>query len=160
MLNLLLRDGLWFFSATGIGLLSAIGLVVIGRREHVPTGVTITAALNLFFGVWIGIMGTGHLFAVTTKALLGALRPDINLWFAIPFGLAMAVPGWWLVGQVRALLRQNETSSSQAMWLNAWLALVLIVPAGPPAALPAVNVILLLARRRRRRPLVRSAAQS
>lgn len=158
MLNLLLRDGLWFFSATGIGLLSAIGLVVIGRREHAPTRVTITAALNLFFGVWIGIMGTGHLFAVTTKALLGVLRPDINLWFAIPFGLAMAVPGWWLVGQARALLRQNETSSSQAMWLNAWLALVLIVPAGLPAALPAVNAILLLVRRRGRRAWVRSAA--
>lgn len=157
---MLLRESLWFFSATEVSVLSAIGVVVIGRRQHAPTGVTITAALNLFFGVWIGIMGTGHLFAVTTKALLGVLRPDINLWFAIPFGLAMAVPGWWLVGQARALLRRNERSENQAMWLNAWLALVLIIPAGPPAALPAVNVILLLARRRRRRPLVRSAAQS
>jgi hypothetical protein len=158
MLDLLLRESLWFFSATGVSVLSAIGLVVIGRRQHAPIGVAVTAALNLLFGLWIGIMGAGHLFAVTTKALLGILRPDINLWFAIPFGLAMAVPGWWLVGQVRALLRQNERSNSQAMWLNAWLALVLIVPAGPPAALPAVNAILLLVRRRGRRAWVRSAA--
>ena len=73
----------------------------------------------------IGILGIGHLFAVTTKTLLGILPPHIHLWFAIPFGFALTVPAWWLTMEVRGLVRENSVSVKRAKWLNGWLALVL-----------------------------------
>ena len=42
------------------------------------------------------ILATGHVFAITTKMMLGTLPHRIDPWFALPFGLAMAIPGYGL----------------------------------------------------------------
>ena len=109
----------------------------------------VTSALCLFWGLWIGIMGTGHLFAVTTKSVLGALPPKIHLWFAIPFGFAMAIPGWWLVANIGGLTREEQKPWKRAIALNAWLGLV-VVTHGPLPLVAALNVILLVSQARKK----------
>ena len=92
MLNLLLKEESWLLVATTSAVLAVVALVIQTRRRHAPPMIIIASALSLFWGLWIAIMGTGHLFAVTTKTTLGTLPPNIHLWFAIPFGFAMAIP--------------------------------------------------------------------
>lgn len=136
MLNILLNEDLWFPAAALIGLVATAVLIVKGWRRHVQGRVIAAAACSLFFGLLIGVLGIDHLFAVTTKALLGILPPGINLWFAIPFGVALAGPAWWLTLQVRSLLRADHVARKRALWLNAWLALVL-ASQGPAVVLAA-----------------------
>jgi hypothetical protein len=146
MLNILLKDDNWFLPAALISLTAAVVLIIGARRRHVAGRATAAGASNLFFGVLIGILGSGHLFAVTTKSLLGILPRDIHLWLAIPFGMALAGPAWWLTLEVRGLVKADSVSRKRAIWLNAWLALVL-ASAGPAvvlASLACVDFLLLL----------------
>lgn len=155
MLDVLLKDDNWFLPAAGVSLIATLILIVRARRRHISRGITATGACNLFFGLLIGILGSGHLFGVTTKAILGILPPGIHLWFAIPFGLALAGPAWWLALEVRGLLNDDVASAKKAVWLNVCLALVL-ASAGPAVVLatPAgVDLVLLMLRRRLRPPL-------
>ncbi len=143
MLDLLLSDDAWALFA-GISGLVAVGcLVAMTRARPIPVGRLIASSLNLFYGVAIGILGTGHLVAVGTKTLLGTLPPNIRLWFALPFGFAVAVPVWCLVASVARLTEAAPTARRRAMGFNAWLAVVLAVPARPLAVFAAVNLILL-----------------
>lgn len=137
MLDVLLKDDNWFLPAAGVSLLAAVVLAIGARRRRVAGRIAATGACNLFFGLMLGILGTGHLFGVTTKVLLGILPPGIHLWFAIPFGFALAVPAWWLALEVRGLVRDDAVSTKRAIWLNAWLALVL-ASAGPAAVLASL----------------------
>lgn len=143
ILQALLADDNWFPVVTPICLLAVAVFVVLARRRRVPGRLIAVSALNLFFGLWIGIMGAGHLFGVTTKAALGVLPPNIRLWIAIPFGFAIAVPGWWLVLRVNSLLRSDRRAHREATWLNAWLAAALVVPAWPLVVPPLINLVAL-----------------
>lgn len=146
MLNILLNEDIWFPAAALIGLVATAVLIIQSRRRQVAGRAIAAAACSLFFGVLIGVLGIGHLFAVTTKASLGVLPAGINLWFAIPFGVALAGPAWWLTLQVRGLLRVDRVARKKALWLNAWLALVL-ASQGPAVVLAApacAGIILLL----------------
>lgn len=136
MLDILLKEENWFLAALVLGLVGAMALVTAERRRQITSWTLATSACNLFFGVFIGIAGLGHLFAVTTKIALGTLPPDIRLWFAIPFGFALAGPAWWLASETRGLVRGNMTSARTATWLNVWLALVL-ASQGPAVVLAA-----------------------
>lgn len=71
-----------------------------------PAERIIVGAVILFFGLWVGIMGTGHLFAVTTKMILGILPPRIEPQHALSIGFAIAVPGWLLTAGGMLLLRR------------------------------------------------------
>ncbi len=152
ILEALLADDNWFPVVTPICLLAVAVFVVLARRRRVPGRLVAVSALNLFFGLWIGIMGTGHLFGVTAKLLLGILPPAIRLWIAFPFGFAIAVPGWWLVTLVRRLSRSDAAATRLAIWINAWLVLVLLVPAWPLVLPPVLNLAALIATRRTARP--------
>ena len=143
MLEVLLKDENWFPVVTTVTAFVVITFLVIARRRRVPARWIIVGALNLFFGLWIGIMGTGHLFAVTTKMILGILPPNIHPWVALPFGFAIVVPGWWLTARIQRLVRGDTRTRKEAMWLNAWLAAVLVVPAGPLVVLPLASLIAL-----------------
>lgn len=145
MLDVLLKDDNWFLPAAAISLIAAIVLIMKVRRRQVAGRTAATGACNLFFGLLIGILGSGHLFAVTTKALLGILPAHIHIWFAILFGFALAGPGWWLAFEV-GVVREDFISARRAIWLNAWLALVL-ASAGPAVVLASfagVDLSLLL----------------
>ena len=143
VLQLLLNDENWFPVVTLLAALVVLGFVMVARRRQVPTRAIITSGLNLFFGLWIGIMSTGHLFAVTTKTVLGILRSDIRPWVAIPFGFAIAVPGWWLTARIGRMMREDPRARKEAMWLNAWLILFLAIPAWPLVIPPLLNLVML-----------------
>jgi len=144
MLEVLLKDENWFPVVTPVTAFVAIAFLAIARRRRVPARWIIVGALNLFFGLWIGIMGTGHLFAVTTKLILGILPLNVNPWVVLPFGFAIAVPGWWLTAKIHRLVTGDTRTRKEAMWLNAWLAAVLVVPAWPLVVLPLANLIALV----------------
>ena len=151
MLDLLLKDNTWLLAATATALLAVIALV-LKQRRLASRRTILTCALNLFWGLWIGIMGTGHLFAVTTKAMQGTLSPAVHLWFAIPMGFALAVPGWLLVANIRGLTRKLETPRKIAIGLNGLVGLVLAVVQLPLVVPPALNLILLASQREKRVP--------
>ena len=153
MMDILLKEGTWFLVALLASLFSALVLIALERRRQVAKTPLAIGACNLFFGVLIGIAGIGHLFGVTTKAALGILPPNISLWFAIPFGFALAGPAWWLTFQTRGLVKEQSVSAKKATWLNVWLALVL-ASQGPAIVLAApagLNLLLLYLGARRRR---------
>ncbi len=153
MIDILLKEETWLLFALGVSLFAAVVLIAVELRRQVARRTVATGACNLFFGVLIGIAGIGHLFGVTTKAVLGILPPNISLWFAIPFGFALAGPAWWLTFQTRGLVREHSISAKTATWLNVWLALVL-ASQGPAIALAApagLNLLLLYLSARRRR---------
>ncbi len=77
---------------------------------------------------------------------LGTLPSSTNLWFVYPLGFALVIPSWWLVASVGGLTRDEKSARHKAIGLNAWLGLVLLVPAGRLAAPAAVNVLLLFSR--------------
>ena len=156
VLHLLLNDENWFPVVTPGAALVVLGFVVVARRRQVPTRAIITSGLNLFFGLWIAIMGTGHLFAVTTKIVLGILRPDIRPWVAISFGFAIAVAGWWLTVRIGRLTREDPRARKEAMWLNAWLILFLVIPAWPLVIPPLLNLLLLARQSKVAPPRVRA----
>ena len=150
ILEALLADDNWFPVVTPICLLAVAVFIGLGLSRRVPGRLIAVSALNLFFGLWIGIMGTGHLFGVTAKLLLGILPPAIRLWIAFPFGFAIAIPGWWLVTLVKRLTRGHAGARKQAGWINAWLAAVLLVPAWPLVLPPLLNLAALIATRTKR----------
>jgi hypothetical protein len=63
-------------------------------------------AVISFFSLWVAILGTGHLFAVTTKMMPGILSPRIQPPLALSIGFAIAVPGWLLTARGMLLLRR------------------------------------------------------
>ena len=111
MLEMLLDAENWFPVVTPLTAVVALTFVALACRRAVPAVLIVGGAFGVFFGLWLGIMGSGHLFAVTTKMVLGILPPRINPWVALPFGFAMAIPGWglaWLSS--RSLGNETRTS--------------------------------------------------
>ena len=141
MVELILKDETWVVAATSLGLLAILAMILRQRQQQRSKWAIVAGALNLFFGLWIGIMGLGHLVAVTIKAVQGTLPANVDLWIAIPLGFALAVPGWWLTTLIRGLLAGDSSSRRKAMWLNAWLATVSAVAgAGPVPLFPLMNL--------------------
>lgn len=158
LLQLLLDEEAWLVVATTSGLAGLLGLVVNQWRRHVLSWSTATSALNLFLALWIAIMGTGHLTAVTAKIILGTLPANVKLWIAIPFGLAIAVPGWWLMALVGGIAQNDHGARRRAMALNGWLALVLAVPAAPVAGFAGLNLALLAWKRKKKETTMQEAS--
>ena len=147
MLDLVLNEDLWFPVATGIALVATMGWVHGARSRDLSRRTKTAYGLNLFYGCLIGIMGFGHLQAVTIKTVLGTLPPSTNPWFVFPLGFALAIPAWWLVASLRGLARNEKRARRKAVVLNVWLGAVLLVFAWP-LAVPAAADVLLLVRNR------------
>jgi hypothetical protein len=92
---LLVADN-WSPVVTPLAAFVALGFVALAVRRRLPAGRIVVGAIGLFLGLWIGIMGTGHLFGVATKLILGILPLRNSPWRLILFGLAIAIPGWYL----------------------------------------------------------------
>ena len=147
MLDVLLNEDLWFPTAVALALVAVLGLAFRQHRMDIPKRTKITCGLNLFYGVLIGIMGIGHLQAVAIKTVMDTLPASTNPWFVFPLGFALAIPAWWLVASVGGLTRSEKTARRNAIGLNAWLGLILVVP-GTPLTGPAIlNVIMLVWKR-------------
>ena len=141
LLDLVLNEDLWFAPAALIALAAMAFLIRRYRSGGISKRTTLTCGLNLFYGLLIGIMGVGHLLAVSIKTAMGTLPAGTNRWFIFPLGLALAVPAWWLVACVKGLRDQRRTIRRLAIALNLWLG-ALLLPLGSPLAAPAaINVL-------------------
>ena len=103
----------------------------------------VLSAMHLFYGSMIGIMGFGHLLAVSLELVLGqGLRTTplvlypIGLVLALPAG-ALALRGWRFRGR-------SDPSPRWAMALNGFVGLALLAlgPHNAPLAVPALLNIL------------------
>src|SRR5262245_46505011 len=134
----LVGEGNWLPLAMGVALIAVVVLVLRGRQADVPARRLILAAMNLFFGITIGIMAVGHTAAVTTKLAWGTLSGSVPLLYAI--GLAIGVPAWWLAAHSRTLIASRDAGAVRTTALNGWLAATLMVLglANAPLVVPAL----------------------
>jgi hypothetical protein len=119
---LMLDESKWLTASMSVALAGAAVLVwrrpAMSRRRR-----TFAAAMNLFFGLTIGMMAFGHLAAVTIKLAMGTLEGPVPYLYAI--GVAVAAPSWWLVRHSMAS-GFPETGDRLAVVLNAWAAATLL----------------------------------
>lgn len=124
LLALIVRESLWLPMSMGLAVLSTSILVYRHAPANLSARQRVTAAMNYFFGVTIGIMAVGHFSAVTTRLALGTLNRSAPVLYAI--GLLFAVPSWWLALHARRRLLSHSDPGPTTLALNAWLALTLL----------------------------------
>jgi hypothetical protein len=118
MLALVVDEAKWLPLAMAIAAV-AVGMLVARR----PTGERVhllMAGMNLFAGVMLGVMGTGHVLAVTTKLLQGTLEGSPAVLY--PIGVAVLVPSSLMVAHTRAILADG---GARTMLFNGWMAVTL-----------------------------------
>lgn len=140
VVDVVLMEDAWFPAAALIALIAVAGLILRYRRKAIPKQVTVVCALNLFYGTLVGVLGVGHLLAVSITTAMGT---STGRWFLFPLGFGIAVPGWLLLASVSGLRDQNRSAWKRAIFLNTWLAALLLPLGGPLAAPAAVNGIVL-----------------
>jgi hypothetical protein len=113
-------EGNWLPVAMAVAL-AAAAAAWIRHGDHAARD-RLMAAMNLFTGVTLTVMGFGHLLAVTTKLAQGTLAGPPLLLYVI--GVVIVIPATLLV------LNANR---ARAAMLNAWMAATL-------AALGLINV--------------------
>lgn len=120
-------EGNWLPVAMGIALVTVIR--VWWRHSPRPARERIQAAMNLYAGVTLVVMGAGHLLAVTLHLQQGTLRGSAALLYLI--GVAIVLPA--------ALLVLNAHRGGAAA-INGWLAATLVVLGliNIPLAIPAL----------------------
>lgn len=124
-------------------LLSSAAVVFVVRRAR-ANGVcerqTVLAAMNLFFGVTIGVMCAGHFSAVTTRLAADTLEGAPARLYLI--GTALALPSIAVVRHTRGLLT-GEASARTTLMVNSWLVLTLLAlgPVNLPLAAPGLSTI-------------------
>lgn len=135
---LVVEESRWLTASMTLALAAVAVLLMRHRGADVPARRRILASMNLFFGVTIGTMALGHLVAVSTKLVLGTLAGPVPRLYLI--GIALALPSWWLVVHIRALLVSGDGSARKTLVLNAWLALTLVAlgVSNLPLAAPAL----------------------
>lgn len=115
---LIVGEGNWLPVAMIVGAVCAAGFLKHGRL----------AAMNLFVGVMLVVMGTGHVLAVSTKLMQGTLNGSAVVLYFI--GAAILGPAWLLIRHAR---------STESAKYNFWMAAVLVVLGliNIPLAIPA-----------------------
>ena len=140
MIELILEESKWFAFAMSTAMLGvALWLFLRRRSGPLEARPTVASALNLFYGIVIGLMGFGHLLAVALKIGMGSIESSVHPILLLLLGLILAVPGGWLA-VVAARNDAESTPPSRRSWLlNAWLctALLALGPQNLPLAAPA-----------------------
>ena len=129
-------EGNWLPLAMAAAFLASGAMAFSIKQQPLPQRQRILALMNLFTGVMLLVMGSGHLLAVTTKLLQGTLRGSAALFYAI--GIAIVVPAWLMVRNTRAILAVADARTT--LKLNAWMAITLGVlgVVNLPLAVPAL----------------------
>ena len=129
-------EGNWLPLAMGTAFVAVGVLIFAIRNTAVPLRRRILAAMNLFTGVMLLVLGFGHLLAVTTKLLQGTLAGSAALFYAI--GIAVVTPAWFIVRNTRTILAGANARAT--VQLNLWMAITLVVLGivNLPLALPAL----------------------
>jgi hypothetical protein len=129
----------------------AIALAATGARWFTAGGASsrqrTLAAMNLFTGVMLFVMGCGHLLAVFTRQWQGTLRGSAVLFYAI--GIAIVTPAALLIRQTKAILATDHALRTARLhfWMAATLAVLGLV--NLPLAVPALCTIAYSLHRRR-----------
>jgi hypothetical protein len=137
ILELVRDESKWLPAAMLAAFLSAWAW--IRAREHGLERAVILGAMNRFYGCMLGVMGLGHLLAITAAGQQGELRG--SPWVLYPIGLAIAVPAWLLHLGVARLAAGEARWSRRTVALNALLGLTLVafglhnLPLAVPAGL-------------------------
>jgi len=129
---LILNESRWLFAAMLVSMV-AVGIAVARLRRSGLAGQRVIAtAMSMFYGCLIGVMGSGHLLAVTIKLFQGNL--DGTPWPLYALGLVLALPSWWLV------LCATHGPGRKVVALNAWVggALLVLGVHNAPLAAPAL----------------------
>lgn len=136
LIALIIDESKWLTGSMGFALIAVTWLLYRYRNSDLPARRRVLAAMNLFFGVTIGLMAFGHLLAVTTKLALGTLEGPVFWFYAI--GIALAVPSGWIIYHTRRILHDPRQGRAMLV-LNAWLAITLVAlgPHNLPLAAPA-----------------------
>ena len=134
--SLIVDEGKWLPASMSLALV--IVTMLLYCHANLPPRRRVMAAMNLFFGLTIGMMACGHLLAVTTKLALGTLQGSLSILYAI--GALLLVPAWRLIRHARRSLASADGGSRTTVVLNAWLALTLVAlgPHNLPLAVPAL----------------------
>jgi len=128
----------------------------------VPTGQTgpssqaewsqLAAAISLFVGLLITIMGLAHLYGVMVTATRRSYAYDFRLAALLLVGMALVFAAALCLSAVRGLARRQRTAGGRAL-IGTLLLLLVLVPLSPVqpdmapglAVLAAVNLLVLLA---------------
>ncbi len=107
------------------------------RPLPISNRIRIMAAMNLYVGVMLAVMGAGHLLAVTAELVLDSLEGSPLLLY--PIGLAIVVPALLIIRHTRTLLRPGDDRRTTVA-LHAWLAATLVIlgTVNTPLAVPAL----------------------
>jgi hypothetical protein len=144
MIELLLNAALWFPAALVIA--TAVTALQMARaaKRGVPRRLATLAALHTYYGFVIGVMGTGHLVAVTIRAVQGTLAQGVT-WPLYPLGFALAIPAALMVASAARLPEAEPTHRRRLTVLDACLGLFLIaLLTSAPLAIPAILNLLYL----------------
>jgi hypothetical protein len=122
-------------------MLDRLAAVVVGEGNWLPVAMLVAAvsasamlkhgrlaAMNIFTGVTLLVMGFGHLLAVTTTLLQGTLNGSAPLLYLI--GAVIVVPASLLIRHAR-----NGAAAKYNFWMAA--ALIVLGVINIPLAIPA-----------------------
>jgi len=124
ILELVLDESKWLPAAMLASMVAAGAWIRRARRVRGLERDVILGAMNLYYGCMIGVMGGGHLLAVTVAGFRGTLQGSPFVLY--PLGLALAVPAWLLFGGVARPVAGEGRSARGAAALNAWLGISLL----------------------------------
>jgi hypothetical protein len=134
MIAALLSPATWMQAGFALAVVTVALTIRRQLRDGAARRAIVLAAMHRFYGCVIGAMATGHIVAVALKMGLGTL-PDTTSPLALPLGVAMAVPAWWLAIAAPRFGAGTPTS----LVLNGVLAvLFLALGTSAPLAIPAV----------------------
>jgi hypothetical protein len=134
---LIVDEGKWLPLAMA---LAGVATAVLWRRAAGPSRTRVMAALNLFAGATLTVMGVGHLLAVATKHAQGTLEGSPATLY--PIGVAVTVPALLMVADTRALAN-GVGHARRTVLLNGWLAATLVLLGlinAPLALAPLLNI--------------------
>ena len=134
--EIILTEGNWMPAAMAVAFI-AVAARLWADRHTASTKLRSFRALTLFYGVMIGIMGSGHLIAVSLKAAQDTLQG--SPWFLYTLGLSLAVPAWWLAAEALNAGLEDPRRLRRTVGLSGWLGLALMAigPHNWPIAAPA-----------------------
>jgi hypothetical protein len=138
MIAILLNPGTWFPLAFALAAAWVATTAWRQARRGAPSRERVLAAMNRFYGTVIGVMALGHTLAVALKMALGTLS-ETTSWFALPLGLLMGVPSWWLA----IVAARAGGGTRTTLVLNLLLAaMFMVMLTSAPLAFPALlNVV-------------------
>ncbi|HSR70544.1 MAG TPA: hypothetical protein VLU25_21620 [Acidobacteriota bacterium] len=142
MLEIILEKWIWLLMASAASF-SALTVFTVRYGKGLAWRMKAAVGFHLFFGLWFAVLGTGHLVAITAKALTDQLPQDVGLLFLVPFGLALVLPGCLLLMSLPGMADLQTSSCRTAAAADLWLAVLLALTAAPLAAVPAAGLFLL-----------------